>query len=87
MSIYKNTHNLLENSLKIGSAIFLVIGASLIIPNAVAAFNSNHPVPKNVIPAVQDSTSKRGQDSEGGTGYKPPSNFGRPLSNFSSGTR
>ena len=79
MSIYKNTQNFLEISLRIRSTMFLVVGASFVIPNAGAALNST--------PAEQNRANKVEQDSSGLTGYEPPSNFGRPLSDFSSGTR
>ncbi|MEO0840844.1 MAG: hypothetical protein AAF063_18300 [Cyanobacteria bacterium J06643_5] len=87
MNIYKNTHNLIENSLKIGSAILLVIGASLLIPNAGAALNSNHQIPKNFTPAAQSRASKQDDDSKVSKGYEPPSNVGSPSSYYSSGTR
>ncbi|BAY80962.1 hypothetical protein NIES267_04270 [Calothrix parasitica NIES-267] len=79
MSIYKSTQSLLEISLRIGSTMFLVIGAAFVIPNAGAALNST--------PAEQSKTNRVEQDSSDLAGYEPPSNFGRPLSDFSSGTR
>ncbi|MGB3757838.1 MAG: hypothetical protein WBA07_15910 [Rivularia sp. (in: cyanobacteria)] len=81
MNIHTNTQIFLENSLKIGSAIFLIVGASLVIPKiADAAWTSDRRVPNYAVPAVQDNS-----DGYGG-GYQPP-NFGSPSSAYGSGTR
>jgi len=87
MNIYKNTHSFLENSLKIGGAIFLVIGASLVIPKiADAALNLNHGINKYSTPTVQNSSDRYKENSQQSPGYQPP-DFGSPSSAYGSGTR
>ncbi|MDY6901523.1 MAG: hypothetical protein SWZ49_26110 [Cyanobacteriota bacterium] len=86
MNIYKNTHNLLENSLKIGSAIFFIVGASLIIPRiADAALSLNNPnISEYSNPVTSKTLSK--EKEQNSSGYQPP-DFGRPSSAYGSGTR
>ena len=87
MNIYRNTHSFLENSLKIGSAIFLVVGASLIIPKiADAALNLDSGIPKYSNSAAQNSSIQDEWSSLDSSGYQPP-NFGHPSSAYGSGTR
>lgn len=86
MNNHANTQNFLGNGLRIGSAICLIVGASLIIPKiADAALALKHDVPEYAIPAVQESLEKHGEDRDS-SGYQPP-DFGRPSSAYGSGTR
>lgn len=86
MKINNNTQNLLENSLRISSAIFFIIGASFTIPKiADAALTLKHDVPEYAVPAVQDSLERYEEDGDS-SGYQPP-DFGRPSSAYGSGTR
>lgn len=86
MNNHANTHNFLGNGLKIGSAIFLFVGASLIIPKiADAALTLKHDVPEYAVPAVKESLSRYEEDRDS-LGYQPP-DFGRPSSAYGSGTR
>ncbi len=87
MNIHTNTQIFLENSLKISSAIFLIVGASLIIPKiADAAWTSDRGAPNYAIPAVQNGLDGYGEGSQDSSGYQPP-NFGSPSSAYGSGTR
>ena len=87
MNIHTNTQIFLENSLKVGSAIFLIFGVSLVIPKiADAALTLDSRVPNYVIPGVQDQLDRYGEDSQDSSGYQPP-NFGHPSSAYGSGTR
>lgn len=88
MNIHTDTRNLFENSLKVGSALFLMIGASLVIPKiAGAAMTLNHTVPKYTIPATQNRLEEYKANSQDSlNGYEPP-DFGRPSSAYGSGTR
>lgn len=88
MNIHNNTHSLLENSLKIGSAIVLVVGASLVIPKiADAAGTLNHVAPEYAIPVAQNSQGEhKGKFQDSSDGYEPP-NYGLPSSAYGSGTR
>lgn len=86
MKINNNTQNLLENSLRISSAIFFIIGACFTIPKiADAALTLKHDVPEYAVPAVQDSLERYEEDRDS-SGYQPP-DFGRPSSAYGSGTR
>ncbi len=86
MKNHNNIQNFLGNGLKIGSAIFLVLGASLIIPKiADAALALKYDVPEYVIPVMQDSLERYAEDLDS-SGYQPP-DFGRPSSAYGSGTR
>lgn len=87
MKINNNTQNFLENSLRISSAIFFIIGASFTIPKiADAALTLKHDVPEYAVPAVEDSLESNGEDSQNSSGYQPP-DFGHPSSAYGSGTR
>lgn len=87
MNIHINTQTFLENGLKISSAIFFVVGASLIIPKiADAALTLDRRVPSYAIPAAQDGLDGYEEDSQDLSGYQPP-NFGSPSSAYGSGTR
>ncbi|MGB3640244.1 MAG: hypothetical protein WBA39_22110 [Rivularia sp. (in: cyanobacteria)] len=87
MNIHNNTQNFLGNSLKISSAICLIVGVSLIIPKiADAALTLKHDVPEYAVPGVQDSLDRFGEDYQDSSGYQPP-NFGHPSSAYGSGTR
>jgi hypothetical protein len=82
-----NTQNILGNSIKIGSAILLIIGASLTIPKiADAALTLDRGVPEYANPAVQESLNDYREDSQDSSGYQPP-DFGLPASVYGSGTR
>ena len=86
MNIYKNTHNLIESSLKIGSAIFFIVGASLIIPkiaDATLSF-SNHSISEYPNSVTQSRQAR--QNPQNSQEYQPP-DFGRPSSAYGSGTR
>ncbi len=81
MNINTNTQIFLENSLKVSSAIFLILGASLIIPKiADAALTLDDRDSKYAIPAVQDNSDGYAEE------YQPP-NFGSPSTAYGSGTR
>jgi hypothetical protein len=86
MRNHNNTQHFLGNGLKIGSAIFLIVGASLIIPKiADAALALKHDAPEYAIPVAQD-ISERYPEGRDSSGYQPP-DFGRPSSAYGSGTR
>lgn len=90
MNTQVNAPSFFRNSLRISTAILLVVGASFAIPKiADAAETLKHMVPKDSTPVVKRSRSSgqkaNPQDSLNG-GYKPP-NFGRPASAYGSGTR
>lgn len=81
------TFNFRGNSLRIGSAIVLIVGASLVIPKmADAALTLNHIVPQHSLPAANNSVREYEVNQDSSDGYEPP-NFGRPLSVYGSGTR
>ncbi|MEO1374676.1 MAG: hypothetical protein AAFW70_10220 [Cyanobacteria bacterium J06635_10] len=88
MNIHVSKPGFIKDSLRIGGAIVLVLGASLVIPKiADAAGTLNHIVPKNSIsvpPNDADEYEANLQDSS--DEYEPP-NFGRPSSAYGSGTR
>lgn len=89
MNIHANRRSLLRNSLKIGSAIVVIVGASLVIPKiADAALTLNHGVPKYSIPGVKNSLYEYKENSQDSLneGYEPP-DFGHPSSAYGSGTR
>ncbi|MEM9922264.1 MAG: hypothetical protein AAF915_00665 [Cyanobacteria bacterium P01_D01_bin.50] len=89
MNIHVSKPGFIKNSLRISGAIFLVLGASLIIPKiADAAGTLNNIVPNNSIYEPRNNADEEYevnlQDSS--NEYEPP-NFGRPLSAYGSGTR
>lgn len=88
MSSQSNTPIFLEKSLKISSAIVLVVGAFFAIPKiADAAGTLNHIVPRYSISGVKSNFGGQkinNQDSL--NGYEPP-DFGIPASVYGTGTR
>ncbi|WP_157229344.1 hypothetical protein [Rivularia sp. PCC 7116] len=82
-----NSGSILESSLRIGSAIFLIVGASLIIPKiADAASTLNSVVPNYTIPGSRTRVNEFKENFPDSRTYQPP-NFGRPATAYGSGTR
>ncbi|MBV6627666.1 MAG: hypothetical protein KI793_32870 [Rivularia sp. (in: Bacteria)] len=87
MSTQTNSVRILENSLRIGSVIFLIVGASLVIPKiADATLTLNNVVPSYTVPASDRRVGESIKDFQDSQIYQPP-NFGRPASAYGSGTR
>lgn len=87
MNTQMNSGSILENSLRIGSVIFLIVGASLIIPKiADAALILNSAVPSYTIPASHIVVDEFREDFQDSRTYEPPK-FGRPATAYGSGTR
>lgn len=75
----------MKSSLSIGSAIFLILGASLVIPKiADAALTFNHKDKNHTAQNKLGEHKKYPQKLS--NGYEPP-DFGRPSGPYGSGTR
>jgi hypothetical protein len=88
MNIHVNAPSFFRSSLRIGSAILVVVGACLVIPKiADAALTLKHPVSRYSIPDTKNNLSETQANSQDlSNGYEPP-NFGYPSSAYGSGTR
>lgn len=88
MNIHVNRARFFRNSLNIGSAIFLILGASFIIPKiADAALTLNHEVPRYSIHDAMNSLGDNKANSQDSLNEYQPPDFGHPSSAYGSGTR
>lgn len=87
MNIHVSRPSFIKNGLRIGGAMVLVLGASLVIPKIADAAGTFKGIPKYSISEPLNSADKYEANIEDSSnGYEPP-NFGRPLSAYGSGTR